>query len=400
MSFRCVIIVEGKRRASVPGIEYAIAVLREVILFQPVIFQWRRIAREVRPALPGLYLVIAVAVVARYIHEIIPNASMARAVSEVFIAVFLGLHIRNAIRYSARFEPGVKFALQRVLRMGIILLGLRLSLQDVVTTGLTSLILIVTCIAVALSLTYAAGWLLKIPPRLATLIGVGTAICGNTAIVATAPVIKARDEDVSFAVATITFFGTLAVILYPIIGYFAGLNDRTFGLWAGTAVNDTSQVVAAGAAFSETARDIATVVKLTRNTLMAPLIILIGLVYARVQHRSEASRAARLRFGTIVPWFVIGFLGMTLLRTVGVALHILPQDIAHPGDLVGAVKGLAFVDEVAKFAILMALSAIGLSTDAEAVRKTGVKPFALGLSVASVLALFSLGVVWITGLGR
>jgi uncharacterized integral membrane protein (TIGR00698 family) len=369
-------------------------------LFQPVISEWRRITREVRSALPGLYLVIAVAVVARYLHEIIPNASMARAVSEVFIAVFLGLHIRNAIRYSPRFEPGVKFALQRVLRMGIILLGLRLSLQDVVTTGLTSLILIVTCIAVALSLTYAAGWLLKIPPRLATLIGVGTAICGNTAIVATAPVIEARDEDVSFAVATITFFGTLAVILYPIIGYFAGLNDRTFGLWAGTAVNDTSQVVAAGAAFSEKARDIATVVKLTRNTLMAPLIVLIGLIYVRVQHRSEASRSARLSFSKIVPWFVIGFLLMTLLRTVGVALRILPQDVAHPGDLVGVAKGLAFVDEVAKFAILMALSAIGLGTDAEAVRKTGIKPFALGLSVASVLALFSLGVVLITGLGR
>jgi len=381
-------------------------------LFQPILSEWRQIGRELRPALPGLYLVIAVAVVARYLHEIIPNASMARAVSEVFIAVFLGLHIRNALRFSTRFDAGVKFALQRVLRLGIILLGLRLSLQDVVATGLSALLLIVACMAVALTLAFFAGRLLKIPPRLAALIGVGTAICGNTAIVAVAPVIEAKEEEVSFAVATITFFGTLAVVVYPLIGYFLGVSDRTFGLWAGTAVNDTSQVVAAGAAFSDKARDIATVVKLTRNTLMVPVMILIGLVYARSQRRSShvpgTSRpeggvpgtSSRVTFGKIVPWFVLGFLLMTLLRTAGVALGILPQDVAHPGALTAAASALKFVDEVARFAVLMALSAIGLGTDVEAVRRTGVKPFALGLSLASMLAVFSLGTILVMGMGR
>ncbi len=369
-------------------------------MLQPIISEWRQIGRDLRPALPGLHLVIAVAVVARYLHELIPNAVLARAISEVFIAVFLGLYIRNAIRFSTRFDAGVKFALQRVLRLGIILLGLRLSLQDVVTTGVTALILIVACMAVALTLAYVTGRLLKIPPRLAALIGVGTAICGNTAIVAVAPVIEAKEEDVSFAVATITFFGTLAVVLYPIIGFFLGVNDRAFGLWAGTAVNDTSQVVAAGAAFSDKARDIATVVKLTRNTLMAPLIVLIGMVYARSQQGKQAGATAKFSFGKIVPWFVIGFLIMTLIRTAGVALGVLPQDVAHPGVLTGAASALKFVDEIAKFAVLMALSAIGLGTDVEAIRKTGVKPLALGLSLASVLALFSLGTILITGLGR
>jgi uncharacterized integral membrane protein (TIGR00698 family) len=369
-------------------------------LLQPIISEWQKIGREIRPALPGLYLVIAVAVVARYLHDIIPNASMARAVSEVFIAVFLGLHIRNAIRFSTRFDAGVKFALQRVLRLGIILLGLRLSLQDVVSTGLTALLLIVACMAVALTLAHFAGRLLKIPPRLAALIGVGTAICGNTAIVAVAPVIEAKEEDVSFAVATITFFGTLAVVVYPIVGFFLGVNDRTFGLWAGTAVNDTSQVVAAGAAFSDAARDIATVVKLTRNTLMAPLIVVIGMVYARSQNRRQTGAPIQFSFGKVVPWFVLGFLIMTLIRTAGVALGILPHDVAHPGALTGAAGALKLVDEVARFAVLMALSAIGLGTDTEAVRKTGIKPFALGLSLASALALFSLGTILVTGLGR
>lgn len=369
-------------------------------MFQPIVSEWRKIGREIRPALPGLYLVIAVAVVARYLHEIIPNASMARAVSEVFIAVFLGLHIRNALRFSTRFDAGVKFALQRVLRLSIILLGLRLSLQDVVATGLSALLLILMCMTVALTLAYFAGRLLKIPPRLAALIGVGTAICGNTAIVAVAPVIEAKEEDVSFAVATITFFGTLAVVVYPVIGFFLGMNDRTFGLWAGTAVNDTSQVVAAGAAFSDAARDIATVVKLTRNTLMAPLIVLIGMVYARSQNGKRSGATIKFSFGKVVPWFVLGFLGMTLIRTSGVALGVLPQDVAHPGALTGAAGALKLIDEIAKFAVLMALSAIGLGTDVEAVRQTGVKPFALGLSVASVLALFSLGTILVTGLGR
>ena len=161
-----------------------------------------------------------------------------------------------------------------VLRFGIILLGLRLSLQDVVATGLKALILVSICITVALILAYYAGRLFKVPPRLAALIGVGTAICGNTAIVATAPVLDANEEEVSFAVATITLFGLLAVLIYPIIGHALGLSDRFFGLWAGTAVNDTSQVVAVGAIFSEAALNVATIVKLTRNTLMAPLIVL------------------------------------------------------------------------------------------------------------------------------
>jgi uncharacterized integral membrane protein (TIGR00698 family) len=372
----------------------------EVTLSNPVLAEWHKIRREIGPALPGLHLVVAVAVVARYLHSLIPNAMLARAISEVFIAVFLGLYIRNVVRFSARFEPGVKFALQRILRWGIILLGLRLSLQDVVATGLEALLLIGACMTLALTLAYLGGRFLRIPSRLATLIGVGTAICGNTAIVATAPVIEAKDEDVSIAVATITFFGTLAVLLYPIIGYFAGLSDHVFGLWVGTAVNDTSQVVAAGAAFSEVARDVATVVKLTRNTLMVPIIIVIGIVYARSQNRRTPGAATKFSFSKVVPWFVIGFLLMTLVRTVGVALGVLPQDVNHPGQLQGAANVLIFVDEIAKFFILMALSAIGLSTDAAAVRRTGIRPFALGVGVASILAVFSLGLILLTGLGR
>ncbi len=361
-------------------------------MFQPIVSEWKQIGSELRLALPGLYLAVGVAIAARYLHDLIPNAAMARAVSEAFIAVFLGLHIRNALHFSPRFDPGVKFALQRILRLGIILLGLRLSLQDVVSTGASALLLIAACMAFALALAYAAGKWLHVPGRLAALIGLGTAVCGNTAIVAAAPVIEARDEDVSFAVAAITFFGTLAVIFYPIIGYFTGMTERSFGLWVGTAVNDTSQVVAAGAAFSERARDIATVVKLTRNTLMAPLLVLLGVMYAQAQNRQEPGRV-KVSVGKALPWFVFGFLAMTLLRTLGVAVGVLPHDVAAPGHLVTAANALRFVDEVARFAVLVALAAIGLSTDTATVRRIGLKPFVMAITLSAALALFSLGLI-------
>ena len=357
----------------------------------PVIREFKTIGAEIRPALPGLYVAVAVAIAARFLHDLIPNPSMARAVSEVFIAVLLGLHVRNAIQLSGRFEPGIRFALQRILRLGIILLGLRLSLQDVISTGLASLLLILACLAFALGLAYLFGRLLRIPRRLAALIGVGTAICGNSAIIATAPVIEAKDEDVSYAVATITFFGTLAVLIYPAIGFFIGMTDRAFGLWAGTAILDTSQVVAAGVAFSDAARDVATVVKLVRNTLMAPLILAIGLVYANAQRTRDTSY--RMTPGNLVPWFVLAFVGMTIVRTVLNQFGFLPLDVNNPNDMVFGANLLRAADEVAKFAILVALSAIGLSTDVAAVRRTGPKPLLLGFAVAGALAVFSLVLV-------
>lgn len=365
--------------------------------------EWRKIVGEIGPALPGLALAFAVAVASRLLYGLMPSEMLRRAVSEVLVAVLLGLLIRNVVGIDRSFEPGIRFALVRVLRLGIILLGLRLSLQAVVKTGLSALLLILICISVALSLAYLAGRFFHIPSRLAALIGVGTAICGNSAIIATAPVIEAKDEDVSFAVATITLFGTLAIIVYPLVGGMLGMSDGAFGMWAGVAVNDTSQVVATSSAYSAAARDVATVVKLTRNTLMAPLIVVIGLVYARASRRAlsgKAAAASRPRLGQLAPWFVLGFLGMTLLRTLGVALGVLPQSASSPpANLRAAANLLNLADEIARFAILMALSGIGLGTRIAEMRKTGLRPFVVGLCVASVLAVLSLGLIQIFGLG-
>ena len=350
----------------------------------------------------GLHLVLGIALVSRFLHGLIDQPVLSKSISEILVAVLLGLYVGNAFPLNKEIRAGAKFALQRLLRLGIILLGLRLSLQDVAATGLTALVLVVICISVALILAWFAGRLFKVPPKLAALIGVGTAICGNTAIIATAPVIEADEEEMGFAVATITLFGLLAVLFYPLIGHLIGLSDRAFGLWAGTAVNDTSQVVAVSAIYSELSLDIATVVKLTRNTLMAPLIILFGLVYNRVMKRQmsdSATQVAHFEWGKIIPGFVLGFLAMALIRTLGVAVGILPQSVSNPGDLQVAASFLKSVDDVSKFLILMALTGVGLNTNLASLRRLGLKPLLVGTCVALLLAVLSLVLILYSPLG-
>ena len=358
----------------------------------------KKIIRDTGLISRGFFLAVGVAATARVLHQLIPGP-VNEAISDVLIAILLGLFIRNVVGVPKSCDPGVKFALERVLRLGIILLGLRLSLQDVAAIGGTAMLLVFTCIAVALSTAYVVGRLFQIPPRLTALIGVGTSICGNTAIVATAPAIGAKEEEVSFAVAVITLFGLIAVILYPIIGQSLELSNTAFGLWAGTAVNDTSQVVAVGAAHSTTALSVATIVKLMRNTIMAPLIILIGLFLKSKAPSGNSPQSAVPRGGILIPWFVIGFLTMSLVRTSGISAGILPQDVTQPGALKAAASALHAFDAIAKFSILTALAGVGLGTRLHILRKIGMKPFLLGLCVSVVLSIASLSLVMLFSMG-
>ncbi len=350
----------------------------------------------------GLHLVLVITIISRFLYGMIRQPVLNKSISESLIAILIGLYIGNTFPLSQEIRAGAKFALQRLLRLGIILLGLRLSLQNVAATGLTALILVIICITVALTLAYLAGRIFEVPPRLAALIGVGTAICGNTAIVATAPVIEADEEEMRFAVATITLFGLLAVLVYPLIGHLIGLSDHSFGLWAGTAVNDTSQVVAVGAIYSELALDVAAIVKLTRNTLMAPLIILFGLVYSRTSKRQmsdSATRASHFEWSELMPGFVLGFLAMALIRTLGVAVGVLPLNVSNPGELQTAAVFLKSVEEISKFLILMALTGVGLNTNLASLRRIGIKSLLVGTCVALILAFLSLGLILFTPLG-
>lgn len=315
----------------------------------------------------GLGAAVLVAIVARVVASGLPPAF-----NEVLVAVLLGIVVANSGLLPAATAPGLRFSVQRVLRLGIILLGARLSLGDVAQIGAGAVGLVVLTMTAAFAFAVVVGRYVSLPPRLALLIGVGTAVCGNSAIVATAPVIDAEDREVSFAVATITIFGTLAVFAYPLIGHALGLPDAVFGVWSGVAVNDTSQVVAASAAYSPHARDIATVVKLVRNTLMAPLIVLIAWWWAR--RGTVASGEVRAGALRAFPLFVLGFLFMALLRTAG----LIPPSLATP------------IDQIATACILVALAAVGLSTRVAQLRTIGPRPFYVGFGTALLVAALSL----------
>src|SRR5207253_10079424 len=218
------------------------------------------------------------------------------------------------------------FSFHSLLRVAIVLLGAQFSFAQVVAIGGKAVLMILILMSLALLVAHGLGRLAGVPGRLATLIGVGTAVCGNTAITATAPVIHARDEEVSFAVATNTLFGTAAVFLYPLLGHWMAMTNAAFGTWAGTAVNDTSQVVATGFAFSDAAGKVATAVKLTRNALMGAVIVGMGLAYSRANradddhdHKTPSNPrgSLALRIKQSLPLFVIGFLVAALLNTLG-----------------------------------------------------------------------------------
>jgi len=346
--------------------------------------------------LPGLALCVLTAFLARAVHQAVPSP-VGTVVGEVVFAVAFGLFLGNAAKLPPLFTPGLRFSFQAVLRAAIVLLGATFSAQQVVAIGGRAVAMIAVLMAVALLAAHALGRLAGVPGRLATLIGVGTAICGNSAIVAVAPVIQARDEDVSFAIATNTLFGTLCVFFYPLIARALGMSDAAFGTWAGAAVNDTSQVVAAGFAYSDAAGRLATAVKLTRNALMGPVIVLLGVLYARSAAASDARGGAGAgnrpggfwtRAKQSVPLFVVGFLAMAALNSLGLFREL---SIRANRDLVQDAQWIARVF------ILIALAGVGFSTRLDAMRKAGLRPLYLGLIVAAATSGACL--LWIRFLG-
>ena len=207
---------------------------------------------------PGFALVLIIGLSARFIQTLM-TVNGKEVVSAVAIAIIFGILISNLLGMPDACKPGTSFAVKRILRVGIGLMGAQLSLGQVLETGAASVLVVAACIVLAILVVRFVSMRMGLSDRLGTLLGVGTSICGVTAIVATAPVIEAREEETSLAVTTITVFGLLAVVIYPILGRLWELSDTFFGTWAGTAVNDTSQVVATGLIFSQKAGEVATV---------------------------------------------------------------------------------------------------------------------------------------------
>ena len=275
------------------------------------------------------------------------------------------------------FDEGIKFTGKKILQYAIILLGFEMNLYTVLTVGQQSLLIIFSTLATAFATAFFIGKLLKIDSNTTTLIGVGTAICGGSAIAATAPVIKAHDKEVAFSISTIFLFNIIAVFIFPALGHILNLSDNGFGMWAGTAINDTSSVVAAAYSYSHPAGDYATIVKLTRALMIIPITIFLAFFCTKINKQETDYNV-----GKIFPWFILWFVVASIICTT----NILPSYIAKSLTSLG------------KFSITLAMVAIGLNTNLKHLLKNGIRPILLGLCCWIAVAITSLIIQHLIGL--
>jgi uncharacterized integral membrane protein (TIGR00698 family) len=339
------------------------------------------IATLVRPTLrdhvPGLLLAVAIGLLALLLGRWAP------LIGGPVIGIVLGIVVRNLLSPGERYTTGIAFAGRKVLQWSIIALGFGLSLNQVAKTGLESLSVTLVTMTVAFLAAWLLGRWLGVHDKLKILIGVGTAICGGSAIAAVTPIIRPDDHDTAFAISTIFLFNLVAVLLFPLLGHLMHLSDLGFGLWAGTAINDTSSVVAAGYSYSHAAGDYATIVKLTRATLIIPVCLVLAFVVAAREKRKLKSEGGVGHFSlaSIFPWFILWFLVASALRTAGlIPLAVQPS-----------------IHLLAEFLIIVALTAIGLSANLRKMAASGARPILLGLGVWIAVAVSSLLVQLVIG---
>lgn len=328
----------------------------------------RRLGSAVR-RFPGLLVVLALAAIAVPLGRLVPVVG--GPVFGIVLGVLGGLLI-PALR-DERCRPGYEFASRNLLQLSIVVLGTGLSLQQVARVGASSLPVMLGTLALALGGAWLFGRLLGVRGDTQTLIGVGTAICGGSAIAAATAAIGAKRSSVAYALATIFTFNVVAVLTFPPLGRLIGLTPDAFGLWAGTAINDTSSVVAAGYAYSQSAGDQAIVVKLTRSLMLVPIVLTLVALKSRRESRNDG---AKLPWRKLVPLFLLGFLAAAGLRTAGVV----PESWLPTLSLIGTCL------------ITCALVAIGLSLRPRELRDAGPRPLLLGAILWVLVAVGSLGI--------
>ena len=350
-----------------------------------------------RPSpLPGLLVTLALALAALYVQHL-PFAPFTvggrHPVDAILLAIAFGIALRNTVSLPAWLGPGIKTSVARLLPLAIVLMGAKLDFVHVMRVSGQALLVNVTCVVLALTLTV---WLCRrtgVGQKLGLLIGIGTAICGGTAIAVAAPVIEASDEDTAFAITTITIFGLLSILVFPAVGTALGLGQYEFGVWAGTAIHATPQVMAAGFAYGVEAGEVAVIVKLVRVLMLAPLVIGLGLWYARVKRRqNQAHVTSRPGWQTLFPPFILGFVAMAMASS----LHLLPDFTVHLHDThlwnAGSheVSMATLATSVSSLLVTIAMAGVGLGVNLRGLRQVGLKALYVGLFSAVVLAVAAL----------
>ena len=332
---------------------------------------------KVLKMIPGVALSVAVAAVACVIESLLPIHLIGSAV----IAMFIGMVLNYFLGNTKIFATGIRFTSKKILKFAIILLGLSLNITTILTVGQMSLVVMVFTLLTCFGGGYLVGKVLGLNWKLSNLISAGTGICGGSAIAAIAPTIEADDNDVAYAMSATFLFDMAMILLFPIMGRALGMTDQAFGIWAGTAVNDTSSVVATGYAFSEAAGDFATMVKLTRTLAIIPTVVTFALIQLRLkkkealaQRKDGSDLKASFKVAKIFPWFILGFLALSIVASV----------FSIPTAVVSGTK------TVSKFLMVSALAAIGLNTSFSSMKKSGIRPMIHGFIISALVVVVAL----------
>lgn len=335
--------------------------------------------KKAAEAVPGIVLSIGAALAAIFLSSLVPGDVIGATV----MALLVGMALHPLVTRYQVFDAGVSFTGKMILRIGIILMGVNLNFAEVVNVGRYSIFVMLITMATAFIAGNLVGRVFKMNWKLTNLLAVSTAVCGGSAVAAVGPVIKAKDEDIAYAISSTFVFDVITVVALPWIGLALGMSNMGYGLWVGTAVNDTSSVVAAGYAFSEFAGNTAVIVKLTRTLFIIPYVLIFSFISERLEARAAASTQGRtpINFKKIFPHFVVLFLIVVALRRTGLI----------PNSLVPALANSS------KFCMVMALAAIGLKTSFGDIKDIGFKPMILGFIVDTLVLFVSMGVQIATG---
>lgn len=316
---------------------------------------------------PGLCLTALIAAGSIWLHRV-PGFG---GLSPLILSILIGMAYHNIVGTPRRAKAGVAFSLRTILRAAIVLLGLQLTLLQIASVGVAGVFGTVLTLASTFAFTLWMGHRLGIGRQLTTLIAAGSSICGASAVVATNAVVDGGDEDVAYAIATVTVFGSLSMILFPLINTVLHLSPHAYGLWTGASIHEVAQVVAAAFQDGTVAGHFGTIVKLTRVLMLAPVVLIVAFIWARVGQKDERHGA---RGKITVPWFAFGFLAVVVLNS-----FLAPLVSAH-----------ATAADITTFMLAMALAAMGLETDIVKLKAKGLRPLVLGATAWIFITCFGL----------
>lgn len=325
-----------------------------------------------RSIIPGVALAGATALAANLLHRVPGIATF----SPMILAITIGIAVRNLVGTPSFAGPGVAFSMRRLLRFAIVLLGLQITLTQLAAVGAKGLFIVVGTLVATFGFTLAAGRMLGVDRKLTELIAAGTSICGASAVVATNSVTDASDEDVAYAIACVTVFGSIAMFVYPLLPSLLHLDGEAYGLWSGASIHEIAQVAAASFQNGQRAGEIATIAKLARVMLLAPVVVALS-----VTPRDSARRAGGKSGRPPLPWFAIGFVAVTVINSV----------VTIPADLRSATVTLS------TFLLTIALAAMGLETNISRLYAEGLRPAILGGLAFLFIATFSLTLIKLMG---